>query len=87
MNTVLVVATVTGTFEKREVQWLAQRASDGVTISVRPAHTRYDGDVAFVVATPGPTEPTTLDVLGPLVTRTVAAAVRAGVSGTVTPPH
>lgn len=80
MNTVLVVATVSATLEKREVQWLSQRASDGVTISVRPAHTRYDGDVAFVVATPGPTEATTLDLLGPLVTRTVAAAVRAAVT-------
>jgi len=80
MNTVLVVATVTATLEKREVQWLAQRASDGVTVSVRPAHTRYDGDVAFIVATPGPTEPTTLDVLGPLVTRAVAAAVRDAVA-------
>lgn len=80
MNTVLVVATVTATLEKREVQWLAQRASDGVTVSVRPAHTRYDGDVAFAVATPGPTEPTTLDLLGPLVTRTVAAAVRSAVA-------
>jgi L-aminopeptidase/D-esterase-like protein len=89
MNTVLVVATVTASLEKREVQWLAQRASDGITLSVRPAHTRYDGDVAFVVAAPGPPEPppvpgelTTLDTLGPLVTQTVAAAVRAS----VTPP-
>jgi L-aminopeptidase/D-esterase-like protein len=79
-NTVLVVATVTATLEKREVQWLAQRASDGITISVRPAHTRYDGDVAFAVAVPGPTEPTTLDLLGPLVTQAVASAVRNAVA-------
>ena len=80
MNTVLVVATVTASLEKREVQWLAQRASDGITVSVRPAHTRYDGDVAFAVATPGPTEPTTIDLLGPLVTEAVAAAVRDAVA-------
>lgn len=80
MNTVLVVATVTASLEKREVQWLSQRASDGITVSVRPAHTRYDGDVAFAVAVPGPTEPTTLDVLGPLVTRAVAGAVRNAVA-------
>jgi L-aminopeptidase/D-esterase-like protein len=80
MNTVLVVATVTATLEKREVQWLAQRASDGITVSIRPAHTRYDGDVAFAVATPGPTEPTTLDVLGPLVTEAVSQAIRNAVS-------
>jgi L-aminopeptidase/D-esterase-like protein len=86
MNTVLVVATVTGSFEKREVQWLAQRASDGITVSIRPAHTRYDGDVAFVSAAPGPVATTgpdelqTLDLLGPLVTEAVAAAVRASVT-------
>lgn len=80
MNTVLAVATVTATLEKREVHWLASRASDGITVSVRPAHTRYDGDVTFVVAAPGPAEPTTLDVLGPLVTEAVAAAVRASVA-------
>lgn len=83
MNTVLVVATVTATLEKREVHWLAQRASDGITVSIRPAHTRYDGDVAFVVACPGPAEPTTLDVLGPLVTEAVAAAVRASVTPSI----
>ena len=77
-NTVLAVVTVEGTLEKREVAWLAARASDGVTVSVRPAHTRFDGDVAFALATPG-SGPADVDILGPLVTRAVAAAIRAAV--------
>jgi L-aminopeptidase/D-esterase-like protein len=77
MNTVLGVATVQAALGKRATRWLARRASDGVTTSVRPAHTRYDGDVAFAVAAP-PREsaPPDLDLLGYLVTRAVADAVR-----------
>lgn len=80
-NTVLAVITVEAALEKRDVQWLAARASDGVTVSVRPAHTRYDGDVAFAVAAPPRGEATAdLDLLGFLATRAAAAAVRAAVS-------
>ncbi|MDQ3982241.1 MAG: P1 family peptidase [Actinomycetota bacterium] len=77
-NTVLALVAVEGAFEKREVRWLAGRGSDGITVSVRPAHTRYDGDVVFAVATPGPAPSSAadLDVLGPLATMAVAAAVR-----------
>jgi L-aminopeptidase/D-esterase-like protein len=79
-NTVLTVVTVEGALEKRDVQWLAARASDGVTVSVRPAHTRYDGDVSFAIAAPPRGDTTAdLDILGPLVTRAVATAVRAAV--------
>jgi L-aminopeptidase/D-esterase-like protein len=81
-NTVLALVAVEGAFEKREVRWLAARGSDGITVSVRPAHTRYDGDVVFAVATPGAagSSPADLDVLGPLATMAVAAAVRDAVT-------
>lgn len=81
-NTVLALVAVEGTFEKREVRWLASRGSDGITIAVRPAHTRYDGDVVFAVATPTSdgSKATDLDVLGPLATAAVAAAVRDAVA-------
>ena len=78
-NTVLAVVTIEGTLQKREVAWLAARASDGVTVSIRPAHTRYDGDVSFAIAAPGP-NPADVDVLGALVPRAVAAAIRAAVA-------
>ncbi|MDQ3915427.1 MAG: P1 family peptidase [Actinomycetota bacterium] len=82
VNTVLAVVAVEGTFDKREVRWLASRGSDGITVSVRPAHTRYDGDVVFALAAPAPADapPAELDLLGALATDAVAAAVRAAVT-------
>lgn len=81
-NTVLAVVATRAALDKREVKWLAGRGSDGITTSVRPAHTRYDGDVCFAVAAPSRDEPATnLDVLGVLATEAVAAAVRNAVGG------
>jgi L-aminopeptidase/D-esterase-like protein len=80
-NTVLAVVAFEGGLDKREVRWLAARGSDGITQSVRPAHTRYDGDITFAVSAPrreGLPAPD-LDVLGRIVTDAVAAAVREAV--------
>ena len=81
-NTVLAAVTVTATLDKRDVGFLAARGSDGITVSVRPAHTRYDGDVVFAVAAPAgdPASREDLDVLGHLATDAVATAVRAAVT-------
>lgn len=81
-NTVLVALTLRAGLDKREVRWLAARAADGVTRTVKPAHTRYDGDVAFAIAAPpqqGEPEPN-LDLLGYLATEAVEEAVRGAVS-------
>ena len=77
-NTVLVVAATRANLAKREVHFLAGRAADGVTATVRPAHTRYDGDVAFAIAAPaGPDEALpNVDLLGLLARTAVTAAVR-----------
>jgi L-aminopeptidase/D-esterase-like protein len=77
-NTVLALVATQARLEKREVHWLAGRGSDGVTTSIRPAHTRYDGDVCFAIAAPPPdgAPEADLDVLGVLATQAVAAAVR-----------
>jgi L-aminopeptidase/D-esterase-like protein len=70
------VIAVSASLEKSHVLWLAARGSDGITISVWPAHTRYDGDVVFAVAAPGPpASAQDLDVLGYLATNAVAGAV------------
>ncbi len=81
-NTVLAVVATQATIEKREVRWLAARGADGITISVRPAHTRYDGDVVFAIAArePGHTPAANLDLLGRLATIAVANAVRNAVT-------
>lgn len=81
-NTVLAVVATHARLDKRDVKWLAARGSDGITVSVRPAHTRYDGDVVFAVAAPPPADepPADVDALGVLATEAVAAAVRDAVS-------
>jgi L-aminopeptidase/D-esterase-like protein len=80
-NTVLAVVTTSAALTKAEVRFLAGRGSDGITIAVRPAHMRYDGDVVFACAAPPDpsSEPLSVDVLGVLATEAVADAVRAGV--------
>jgi L-aminopeptidase/D-esterase-like protein len=84
-NTVLVVVTTIARLTKAEVRFLAARASDGITRAVRPAHTRYDGDIAFAVAAPpSPHDPIAtsadLDRLAVLASDSVAAAIRAAVT-------
>lgn len=78
LSTVLAVVTSVAHLDKRDARWLAARGADGITVSVRPAHTRYDGDVVFAcVAPPAPGRPSVnLDVLGCLATAAVADAVR-----------
>lgn len=82
LSTVLAVLALEADLDKRDVRFLASRGSDGITVAVKPAHTRYDGDVVFAVAAPGdrPTAPQELDVLGHLATEAVAGAVRNAVS-------
>ena len=80
-STVLAVVATALRLDKSQVRFLAARASDGVTISVRPAHTRYDGDVSFAIAgPPAAAQPEAdVDLLGMLATEVVAAAVRSAV--------
>ncbi|HET7483492.1 MAG TPA: P1 family peptidase [Actinomycetota bacterium] len=84
-NTVLAVVATRANLDKREVRFLASRGADGITISIRPAHTRYDGDVVFAVAAPEEPRVANLDVLGHLATEAVAAAIRAAVEGSGNP--
>lgn len=81
-STVLAVVALAADLDKRDVRFLASRGSDGITVAVKPAHTRYDGDVVFAIAAPGggPTAPEDLDVLGHLATQAVADAVRNAVT-------
>ena len=76
-NTVLAVVATDAPLDKREMRWLAARGSDGVTRTIRPAHTPYDGDVTFAITAPADEgSPPDLDILGPLAADAVADAVR-----------
>jgi len=80
-NTVLALVVVEASLDKQQVRWLATRGSDGITVSIRPAHTRYDGDVCFAIAAPaGSRGPADLDALGRSATEAVASAIRAAVA-------
>jgi L-aminopeptidase/D-esterase-like protein len=80
-NTVLAVVAVHADLDKRDVSFLAARGSDGVTSTIRPAHTRYDGDVTFAIAAPAGAGAgrANVDRLGYLATRAVAGAIRSAV--------
>jgi L-aminopeptidase/D-esterase-like protein len=83
-NTVLVVVTTIASLQKPDVRFLAARASDGITRAIRPAHTRFDGDVAFAIASPtGPgrvAAAADLDRLGALATDATIRAIRNAVA-------
>ena len=76
-DTVLALVATRANLDKRDVRFLAARGSDGITTAIRPAHTRYDGDVVFAVAAPDEGRDTAdVDLLGHLATEAVAEAIR-----------
>jgi L-aminopeptidase/D-esterase-like protein len=49
-NTVLVALMTNGAISKVDANRVAMRAHDGMARAVRPAHTSYDGDTVFCLA-------------------------------------
>lgn len=72
-NTTLIVAATDATLDRRGLSRLAVRAHDALAACVRPAHTRWDGDIAFTVSCGG--LPADEDALGEAVFGAVAAAI------------
>jgi L-aminopeptidase/D-esterase-like protein len=77
-NTTLVLLATNARFTKSECHLLALSAHHGLARSLHPSHTRFDGDVAFTLAT-GAVDGH-VDRLRVLTTEVVAAAVRAAVA-------
>ena len=50
-NTVIGIVATNGTLSKAHAQKVAQMAHDGIARAVHPAHTMFDGDTIFAVAT------------------------------------
>ncbi|MGQ0849256.1 MAG: P1 family peptidase [Actinomycetota bacterium] len=50
INTTLVVVATTAAMSRAELTRMAIRSHDAIGACIRPAHTRYDGDVVFVSA-------------------------------------
>jgi L-aminopeptidase/D-esterase-like protein len=78
-HTTLVVVATDARVSKAECQLLAQSAHDGLAQAIRPAHTRYVGDFAAVLAT-GEVDAHP-DRLRVAASEVVAQAIRAAVQG------
>ncbi len=77
-NTTNGVVATNARLTKAEARRLASVANDAVELAVRPAHTLYDGDTVFTLAT-GDVQASYHDVVGPA-TSVVAEAIRRGVA-------
>jgi L-aminopeptidase/D-esterase-like protein len=73
-NTVIGVVATNASLTKEQVNKVAQMAQDGVAQAVRPAHTMFDGDTIFALAT-GQT-PANVNAIGAYAAEAVAQAVR-----------
>lgn len=49
-ETTLMVVATDARLSRIDLTWLAVRAHDALAVCVRPAHSRYDGDIVFVVS-------------------------------------
>jgi L-aminopeptidase/D-esterase-like protein len=51
VNTTLIVVATDAVIDRAQAQKLAELAHDALARAIRPAHTMFDGDVAFVLGT------------------------------------
>jgi len=75
-STVLLVGITEGTFTLPELSILAQCMNSALSSCVKPAHTPFDGDVAFAVST-GTKKANIFDVFGELYRLTRISVIRA----------
>lgn len=76
-QTTLAVVATNARLGKGECHLVAQSAHDGLARAIRPAHTRYDGDTVFALAT-GEVEGS-LDLVREAAAEATALAIRAAV--------
>ena len=73
-NTVIGVVATNAKLSKSEVNKVAQMAHDGIARAVRPAHTPYDGDTIFALATGE--HPSDAAMVGAFAAEVTAQAIR-----------
>ncbi len=82
-NTTIGVVATDADLDKSECQRVAMMAHDGLARAIRPAHTPFDGDVVFAVATKtralNEPRPAVVSRLGALAADTAARAIARGV--------
>ena len=72
-STVIGVVATSGRLTKEEANKVAQMAQDGIARAVRPAHTLFDGDTLFTLATGD--RPADVSLVGAYAAEVVAEAV------------
>ena len=77
-NTVLAVVATNCKMTKEQATKVAQMAQDGVSRTIIPAHTMYDGDIVFAVSTGN--EECDINVVGDVAAEAVAKSIIIGVS-------
>jgi L-aminopeptidase/D-esterase-like protein len=83
-NTTLVVVATNARLSRERAHLLARASHDGIAAAVRPAHTQWDGDTVFTLAT-GEVEAEQGRVED-LAVRSVAEAIRGSVRAVQVPP-
>ena len=79
-NTTIGVVVTDAALTKEEANRVASVAHDGIARAVRPAHTMYDGDTIFCLATGAvPVPPGGADRVEVAAAQVVATAIVAGV--------
>ncbi|RKU16838.1 peptidase S58 [Candidatus Poribacteria bacterium] len=73
-NTTIGVVATNATLSPAEVHRVAEMAHDGMARAIRPAHTMFDGDTLFALAT-GPHTMSGVNTVGILAAEVVAAAI------------
>ncbi|MCU0496547.1 MAG: P1 family peptidase [Anaerolineae bacterium] len=77
-NTVIGVVATNAQLTKEEVNWIAQMAQDGLARAIRPAHTSFDGDTIFGLAT-GEVASIGVNLIGAYAAEMFEQAIRQGV--------
>ena len=83
-NTTIGVVATDARLTKEQANRIATVAHDGIARAVRPAHTMYDGDTIFCIATGATVAP--YDAVEVLATDLVARAIAGGVRHAGDPP-
>lgn len=73
-NTVIGVVATNAQLSKEEANKMAQMAHNGIARAIRPAHTMFDGDTMFAIAT-GHTQPADVSVIGAFAAEVTARAI------------
>jgi L-aminopeptidase/D-esterase-like protein len=76
-STIIGVVACSALLTKEEANKVAQMAHDGIARAVRPAHTMFDGDTLFALATGS--EPADVNLIGACAAEVVAEAIVRGV--------